>query len=160
MTDLLCFVHNKLECVPIEKLKSIIVAGFQEDVVVAVPGAAIFDVFNGLQNREELNVTNRAHRQTGKSSIDEMNVQDILIMKLLSESTRLGTSLPKYAAVNLNALPRIPFRAHVSQPNIGDTSRKASSARINGGKNGPFIAKARAVIRVPRSSRSQMLTLT
>ena len=37
MTDLLCFVHNKLEC---EKLKPIIVAGFQDVVAQGrIPGA-------------------------------------------------------------------------------------------------------------------------
>lgn len=86
--------------------RPILVVGFKNDLVVATR-YVIFDVVNRLQHHEELNVTRkRVHLQPGKSSIGNMNIQDILkvFLSLLD--------LPKFAAVNLNALPRTPYEAH------------------------------------------------
>ncbi len=96
VNDLLCFVQNKVECVPMEKLKPILVSGFKEEAIMMARDV-LFETANNLQGHEEMNVRKQVHRQTGKSSVGEMNVQDIL--KIFTECIRLGLSLPKFAAI-------------------------------------------------------------
>lgn len=117
VNDLLCFVQNKLECYPAEKLKSVIISGFSDELI-SVARDILFDITSKHEKRNDVNVRKKGHRQTGKATVVEMNVADI--MKIFTESFRVGMSLPRFAAINLNALPRIPYE------NGSDTQQTSS----------------------------------
>ena len=84
INDLICFVQNKLEGYPVEKLKPIIVDGFTSEAITASRDL-LFDMVNERDQRKELNIRKKVHKQTGKTTVTQMNVSDIL--KVFTESS-------------------------------------------------------------------------
>ena len=89
-----------------EKLKPVIVGGFTSEVISAARDV-LFDTVDERDKGKEMNVRRKGHRQTGKLTVTQMNVSDIA--KVFTERVRVGVSLPKFAAINLNSLPRMPY---------------------------------------------------
>ena len=88
VNDLLCFVQNKLECYPVEKLKPVIVGGFTNEVISAARDV-LFDMVDERDKGKEMNVRSyrKGHRQTGKLTVTQMNVSDIA--KVLSVAAQV-----------------------------------------------------------------------
>ena len=93
VNDLPCFAQNKLECFPVENRKpNIIVGGFKEEAILTARDV----LFEGLQGHEKLNLKKKTHRQTGKSYIGELNVQDLLTLVFLCRDVSRPVVLYRY----------------------------------------------------------------
>ena len=76
INDLLCFIQNGIESVPVDYLKPLVIDGFNDSAISSARNV-VFESLESCEGHEAISIRKSRHRQTGKSPIAAMEVSDI-----------------------------------------------------------------------------------
>ena len=99
----LCFLQNKIQYVPGNKLVDIVASGFKP-LQIEKAKEQLFEAASAIA--ELSHIRSKKHKSTGGNSKEVRLVGDMVT--LLAEADRLGCVLPTYVAVSLNTMPQVP----------------------------------------------------
>ena len=103
----LCFIQNKMQCVPLDTLGNVVKKGFGPDMIETAK-KLIFDAVSKW--KEHSHVRKISRKNTGSKLKAEADVEDILHLLMEADTcTRAQVKLPRSVAIDINNFPHIPL---------------------------------------------------
>ena len=100
----LCFLQNKIHCVPLDTLGKVVKRGFEVEEIETAKSL----IFEAASTVTELShVRKKTRKNTGTKQKTDADVDDII--QLLVEADRVNATLTRFAAVDINKFPHVPL---------------------------------------------------